>query len=673
MARNHQQITQDKLKALQKKRNDRDRKFQRLPSQGYLSDNQSMRLDDAHEFIEKRDFKQAETTLLDLERSLSKSPEVLRGLMVVYQSTGDHSRCAAVSRRLVEVTPDDDEAWIMYAQESAHCGRSLIALNSYRYFVDHWPTNKHAPIARSVIEMLSKEVEKQLNACRENEQIENAEDLLKMHEMALEGLHSHDFRACIVKCKALLAKYPTFASARNNLAICYFQVGKLSEAVAVVEETVRLKPNNRFSKAMLGKLYFLSGRPDDANRVADQIVVSESLDRDALMATMEMFGLLGRDDDLSKVCGAARKDELDDIAQASLLHYQAYVAFRSGKTMEARSLWKQSRKIHADCTEASGNLEDIKVNGGHATWLLSTNAWISPQEMQAFVEFVKMNPEEMHHPFSHFESLIPSMFDRGDPAGREFGMLYAKWSDTPKMRVAIQFFGLSNRGPDSMRMEALNYLARKDLIGLGPHQFFVQGNWKSIELMMTEIYSDPKPDTSSPRVQQLMEKGIQALHSSSFVQAESCFVQILEEEPNNSSAINNLCFVWSNRDGLVGAERARLRLERLLQDDPDYVFARISLAMMLVNAGEFKNAREILAPAMKARRLHLTEARGIYVMQAHIAIVEKEFEQAQRFYDMLEQMGEKDEPSVKQLKQKIQLGKTPLSIMSLKNLLNRGS
>lgn len=224
---------------------------------------------------------------------------------------------------------------------------------------------------------------------------------------------------------------------------------------------------------MLGKLYFLSGRPDDANRVANQIVVSEPLDRDALMATMEMFGLLGRDDDLSKVCRAAPRDELDGIAQAGLLHYQAYVAFRSGKTMEARSLWKQSSKIHAECTEALGNLEDIKEKGGHAAWLLSTNAWISHHEMQAFVEFVKMKPEEMHHPFSHFESLIPSMFDRGDPAGREFGMLYAKWSDTKAMRDAIQFFGLSNRGPDNMQMgekdePSVKQLKQKIQLGKNP-------------------------------------------------------------------------------------------------------------------------------------------------------------------------------------------------------------
>ena len=80
------------------------------------------------------------------------------------------------------------------------------------------------------------------------------------------------YAECVAKCKDLLGKAPNFASARNNMAIACFQGGRAKEAVAAVEETRRIRPDNRFAEAMLAKLYFLTGRGDDAHQLADQIV-----------------------------------------------------------------------------------------------------------------------------------------------------------------------------------------------------------------------------------------------------------------------------------------------------------------------------------------------------------------------------------------------------------------
>ena len=123
-------------------------------------------------------------------------------------------------------------------------------------------------------------------------------ELLILHDESLECIQNARFVEAADKCLELLRRAPDCISARNNLALAYFQTGNIEEAVHVAEETYRLASENRFAEAMLGKLRFLSGKEDEANAIADRIVVNPPTEGDPLAAAIELLSFLGRDENI---------------------------------------------------------------------------------------------------------------------------------------------------------------------------------------------------------------------------------------------------------------------------------------------------------------------------------------------------------------------------------------
>ena len=73
-------------------------------------------------------------------------------------------------------------------------------------------------------------------------------------------------------------------SARNNLVLALFQLGRGAEARDVSRETVSTWPYNRFAEALNGRIEFLTGYAAEANAIADRIVHNPSEQQDAVAA-----------------------------------------------------------------------------------------------------------------------------------------------------------------------------------------------------------------------------------------------------------------------------------------------------------------------------------------------------------------------------------------------------
>ena len=85
-------------------------------------------------------------------------------------------------------------------------------------------------------------------------------------------------------------------------------------------------------------------------------------------------------------------------------------------------------------------------------------------------------------------------------------------------------------------------------------------------------------------------------------------MRILDKEPDNRSAVYNLCVVWLERDGEAGRRRAQARMEEIHEQFPDYLFAPISLAQFAAMDGDLDRARDLLEPIFEAKKLHASEA-----------------------------------------------------------------
>lgn len=643
MSGKKQRVAQNKQKK-QLRRKKRERQ-NRQPAPAKLSRKQTERLDDAYELIRCGDYDEAEELLQNLDRRGASYPEVVEALMFLYQTTDDRENCCEAAERLTKLRPRDAEARIMYAQESMFCGRASIALAAYQGFIERWPDHPHVSKAKHAIEILVPETERRMKESPFPP--EHAFQWYCLHEQSLALLHRGEYADCVAKCKELLAKAPNFASARNNMAIAYFQSGLAKEAVATVEETRRMLPDNRFAQATLAKLYFLSGRGDDAHQLADQIVDDPPAEQDATTTALEALVFLGRDEDVVHLAETTANEVFwDEQSEAMRLHYLAYAKCRLGDKKAAMASWKQCLKLFKQLPEARENLDDLEVGEGHAPWGVSFGKWVPRETMSEVVDSMRDGKSLVLARYPGIAAIIPALLDRGDPPGREAAMRLAMADQSPPMLDALKDFAFGSRGPDALRLETLQFLCKQSVIDAGPHHVYSRGKWTDIQMFSAEISGEARPSSSSARVLSLLEDGFYAMRENDFETAEAVFSEALSEEPDNCTAAYNLCAVWMRRDGKEGERRAMPRLEQLHREHPEYTFAAVALAQFAAEAGEFQRARDLLAPCFKATRMHTSEATALFSAQVQIALDENDIDAAERAFDMLCKIADEDDPQI---------------------------
>lgn len=651
MARRKQIVERNRQKKLERRRQ-RDRKSHGFAPIATMTRKMTERLELAYDLIQHRDYAKAEELLQKLDNRGTSYPQVVEALMFLYQTTKDHEKCCEAAKRLTILQPRDAEARLMYAQESMFRGHATIARLNYESFIERWPNHEHVTKVKYALEMLVPETEARLKNF--GFPLETGLEWLALHEESLGLLQSGDFVGCAAKCRELLAKIPTFASARNNLAIAYFQSGRAPDAVTVVEETRKLSPENRFAQATLAKLYFLTGRTADAQQLADQIVADPPTSQDPLVAALESLALLGRDEDVVALAEDAGDDQIvDGDARAARHHFLAYAKCRLGDETAAKTHWKKCLKLNPHFPEARENLLDLESSDGHAPWACSFGNWIPKATIDDVFQKVSKEKQFLLARFPAVASLIPALLDRGDPLARELAVRLAKLDGSPSCCDALQKFALGSRGPDTMRLEALMFLKEAGAIDAGPHRVYNRGKWTDIQLLAAEISSETRESASSPKVLELMKDGTLAMQAGDYDFAETCYSEALAEEPDSRSAAYNLCTVWLRRDGEAGQQRAQRRLEELHREFPDYVFATIALAQFAGMAGEFQKARDSLAPIYRTPQLHISEAMALFTAAAQIALEERDWDGAERAYELLCEITDEGDPNLKMLRKRI--------------------
>ena len=130
-----------------------------------------------------------------------------------------------------------------------------------------------------------------------------------------------------------LATYPDDYAAHSNLGSLYRDRGMLKEAVAHLEQAVKVAPNQPLSRVNLASAYIDEGRPADARREFDEVLkIQESVSaRNGLF----IIGVLTGDQSLADAQIAAVKGRREEV---DLIAVRAQAAGYQGKMKEAATL-----------------------------------------------------------------------------------------------------------------------------------------------------------------------------------------------------------------------------------------------------------------------------------------------------------------------------------------------
>ena len=465
-----------KLNRASKKKHDRDKRKKQKAIATAVGSRQpaarlSKRLTEAEGLISRRRLHEARELLEREDGKQQRSPELLEMQLYVYQEIGDHLMIARTAERLVRLQPGNADGWMMMAQGYMFCGRAAMAANAYRHFLERWPGHESAVKARKAAEIAGDAAAELLTDFGFSE---DDFDWLVLHDEILFELSAGEFEDAVSKCRELLKAKPGVVSARNNLVLALFQLGRGAEARNVSRETVSTWPDNRFAEALNGRIEFLTGYAAEANAIADRIVHNPSEQQDAVAAQVEFLGILGRDDNVLSVVKFAEPIDKDPRCCAALKHFEAVALMRSGRGAEAHASWKQCLKLDPGYTPATENLHDLNSSGGHAPWPDSIAKWIPKPVIDQFVNELKSGDSGAFtravEKYPYFATLVPALLDRGDPIGRELAFRLARAVGSPEMLDALHDFAFSQRGPDDLRFQALTYLKEKGRMGAGPHR-----------------------------------------------------------------------------------------------------------------------------------------------------------------------------------------------------------
>lgn len=610
---------------------------------------------EADKHFERKDWELAVETLTELDRQYPNRPEVLGNLVSALYELDQIEDYQYALERYTKLEPKRAEALLALATAYGQNNRPVLALRTAQRFLQRWPDHEEAPSAQNMVAVIEPEVEKMLAEAGLPPGTAGA-DLAAAHEQMLSALAHGRFAQARQLGADLLKQKPDFIAVYNNLCQACRLEGRLAEAQEIARRALDLQPDNIHALANLAVLLLLNGQPDEARQIAEKLKASDSPASDRSLKKMEAFSYLS---DFSAVLEAfheaEKSAELDSSTPSPMIYHLAAVAeMEAGREHRARDLWRKAVKLNPGFELALDNLSDmgLPAKDRNGPWAFSLpywfglrlgddlRRWLGPatkgQNKQAAVQaatrLLKERPEIL--------TVAPLIFARGDRPSREFLLMIAGLTKQPILLEASKAFALSQRGADKLRMQAAQQAVDAGLMRAGKNNLWLGGQWQEIWLMGFEIHDEPSRGQHSPEASKLMEAGVRATHANDWPRAETLFQQVLALEPEAPDALNNLASLYL---ATGRAAQAELLIQRNFERHPDYLFARVHMAVLLIKRGETQRAREMLEPLFSLRRLHISEYVSFCMAHIELHLAEKNKDAARSWFEMWEQ-AEPDDP-----------------------------
>jgi tetratricopeptide (TPR) repeat protein len=448
--------------------------------------------------------------------------------------------------------------------------------------------------------------------------------------------------------EAILARKPDFAPALNNLTIAYTNHGRLEEAIEAARRVLAADPDNPHALSNLIRALVVSGRAGEARSLADRLVaVDAGAGPDPWLKKAEALSFLGDDERMPRVFEEAERAGAleDDESAALLLHYAAVAELRRGDEQAARKHWAEALRRSPTLDLAEENLADLEKPPGerHAPWPFSFPHYIALELVDELMSYVKrfekrgglqrgMREFLAAHP--HVAGLVPVLLDRGDSMGRELALQIAMGAGTPELLEALKEFVLGRRGPDRLRVSALDPVVSAGLLPRGAIPMWVRGAQTEINFLGLEITTEPVVKLP-PKVQELLRAGSEAIHEGDFERARELYERVLELRPDDLSARFNLALVAREEGDMETFETAAREIHR---EHPDYVFARTSLAEIEMARGRIDEAEALVAPLREKAQMHFSEAQAFINASIQLDLARGRPEDAGKWLAMWEEI-----------------------------------
>lgn len=459
------------------------------------------------------------------------------------------------------------------------------------------------------------------------------------------------------KAIAILKDVDT-VSARNNLGAALFHVGRIQDALNAFAANWQVDADNLFALGWLIRLRCYLGDEDGAQGLLTPLAATTARRTDD--ALMQLDGLLFMGDDAAAQAAfeRARKQpwfgDGDADATARLLHFAACASARQGDLRQARQWWQDALATNGTVRVAQDNLQAMSgwndnpaypaifdiSNSFPVSWLeklqLGTQS-LTEEELEKRLSEITARP-----------AYIERIHRTGDVAMRGLALLLLRAlatrgdKDAPARLKTLLTLPI---GADEERMNTLKFLQQHQFITKNETvDLWLKGRLQPIQLTAYEIHRELEPPELPPHLHALLEESIDKSMEGDITGAQACLHRILEQVPNDRTALGNLGQLLIHQ-GEREAGEATLR--RVVDLYPEYLHPRCNLAKVLIQNNRLDEAQELIGNLHKRERFHIEDYFLLIGTSATLTAARGDVAAAHEMVDKLEPMVETEDDAAR--------------------------
>lgn len=606
----------------------------------------------------------AEEILLELNDE-GDFPAVIRLLANLNLEVRDYSDAFLHAERLVRLLPGDQEARFVLASSALGMGYVATCTCEFQVLLKRWPDSPFADGISAFLEKVHDGLEKAKAITIEQGGIGEI-GFMAFHEKALHALTQFDTNLMIHYCNKLLSLAPNFYPARNNLCISNFHAGRISQAIEIASEAIKLSADNRLAKLLLARFKFLTGESVQTTELVDELIATPPPSSEFVILAAEFLILVGLDLELLQFMKAlSKKKDCSPQHEVVFMHFEAYANAKLGNDREAKRLWEKCAKKLPSDSIAHENLQVLTHAVAGSFSGCFTEQWLPgslTRRLEMQLDRLYGDSEGITFP-SYLKDLIPVLFDRGNSELRRVAVAYCVSEGTKELVEMALKFATSNTGLESERYQTLVLLCQRGLIKRGSYPFYKSGRLSEVRLPHWEVFWEGIDGGLPKELNYLLGESYQLLNAGNLDAAETLLKQVLSEAPDDNTARFNLAMVWLRRGGIGVNGKAFAVIKEINQQHPNYVFAAVALASESRRHRDFEQANALLEPMFLRDKLQVTEYIAVMVEYAQIARAKGNKGEALAILDVLDKIAG-ESPQATSLRKQLEAVKGSLSRFS---------
>jgi tetratricopeptide (TPR) repeat protein len=605
--------------------------------------------------IRDGDYESAGEILHDLEVKYRENPFLLPVAYNYYSDMKDYYALEPVCRSMYALDKRNSDIALATATTYMMNNRIGIARKILVDFLRRWPDHADAPRLRKTIEGVEIEIRKEADLNLTDEQL--FDELILLHDEIRYALEHHLYHQGRRLAEQLLAKYPAFTPAINNLAQMYYMEGNISKAMQICEQAIAISPENIHALANYARMLFITGRETYALEITTRLRKSETPAADRWTKIAETLGFIGDDDGLLDLYSRvkAEKQLSDEYVRPFFYHLVAVAYANRGDEKEAKVLWNKVLELDPTFEFALENLEDLKLpkHERNGPWAYTTQDWFPSMTRELETEIggsgkhVEKTFKNFIHNHPEILRLASALYQRGDPSSREFLIGLVGITENEDLVAATKEFALGQQGSDKLRLEAAQMLSRNKSLPNGLARMWIEGECREILMLAFEINGKIRTDLPKAGME-IYFQSYEALKNEDGAKAQRILEDGIKIYPNSPSLLNNLAFAYQIQGNL---DKSRRMLDEVLERFPDYLFGMVAKARVEIKNDNYAAAQELISRAMQRESFHFSEFETLCAVQIDLFLLEGRADSAEQWLGIWEKMIP-DSPAMKEYKEK---------------------